>query len=315
VLLLPGALPAGGGGGVVPVDPAGYGGKVKDYSVTFITFLDYENVMGEEETIQNPAVKLNQVKNNLNNWNFYEWVIFWVIIPAVLILIYTFPQNVKDEYFIFNTSHLARVQTYFLSSYTHLQLYWHLIGNLAFYFVTLLMIFAFENNKRRFWLLATWAFCVVPFIGSFLTLGLWRLISRDTAGQGFSGINGAFLAYAIFIFSVWGMKEFLEIVDHPEMFKGSRIRFQIAKIGMNIIIAMIILMGFIFGQFLVADGSTVNGIVHFGGFFSSLIILLVFDIMNEKRMSFDLLLGIFLLIGIVGYSYYLIRLIGLINSL
>ncbi|MDD1668229.1 MAG: hypothetical protein LUO97_00365, partial [Methanomicrobiales archaeon] len=83
------------------------------------------------------------------------------------------------------------------------------------------MIFAFESNPRRFRLMAGWSFLIVPFVSSFLTFGFWDLLGSHTAGQGFSAINGALLAYAIFIFSVWGMSEFLEIVDHPEMFQGS----------------------------------------------------------------------------------------------
>ena len=261
--------------------------------------------MGEGEAVPNYVLKIHQVKSNLKNWNFYEWVIFWVVIPALLLIIYSLPQSIKDEYFILDTSYLWRVQTFLSSSYTHSQLYPHLIGNIAFYFVVLAMIFAFEHNRHRFWVLAGWSLVLVPFISSFLTVLFWGLIGRNTTGQGFSAIVGAFLAYAMFIFVVWGIGDILEVFDHPEEFTGSKRRFDFLKILLGILLALIVIMGIQFGVFIDTGRSTVNGIAHFGGFITSLILLLIFDVRTEKRKYFHQLLGASILFGIFWYIVYL----------
>ena len=71
--------------------------------------------MVEDEGATNYSLKINQLKGNLKNWNFYEWVIFWIVIPALLFVVYSLPQSIKDEYFILNTSYLWRVQTFLLT--------------------------------------------------------------------------------------------------------------------------------------------------------------------------------------------------------
>jgi len=259
-------------------------------------------------------IKLMQIRSNLKNWKFFEWTIFWVVIPALLFFIYALPQGIKDQFFILNTSYPGRIETFLLSSYTHSQLYPHLAGNLAFYFVVLLTICAFESNRRRFWIMAGWAFLVVPFISSFLTILFWGLINRTTSGQGFSAIIGALLAYAMFIFIVWGLQEKLEVFDHPEYFTGSRIRYNILKILLMVILALIVVMGLLSGIFMDAGGSVTNGIAHFGGFITSLVVLFVFDIRTEERRYFDTMLGTAILIGIFWYGYYLINLIKVVKG-
>lgn len=259
-------------------------------------------------------VKLRQLLSNLKVWNPSDWFLFWIIVPAFLLLIYALPQEIRDAYFVLNTSEPWKLQTIFLSSYTHSQLYPHLLGNLAFYFVVLLMIFAFEDNRRRFWIMAGWSFLAVPFVSSFLTILFWGLLGRSTTGQGFSAIVGALLAYAISIFVIWGIGDELEVFDHPEFFTGSRIRYSILKILLIIILGLIVVMGLLSGVFMDAGGSVSNGIAHFGGFITSLIVLLVLDIRTEKRRFFDTMLGIAIVIGVFWYGYYLLNLIAIVKG-
>jgi hypothetical protein len=56
--------------------------------------------MGNPEIPGNYTEKIDQVKNNLKSWTLPEWVLFFVIIPAMLFLIYALPQEIKDTYFI-----------------------------------------------------------------------------------------------------------------------------------------------------------------------------------------------------------------------
>jgi hypothetical protein len=258
--------------------------------------------------------RLDQLKSNLRRWKPLEWVLFWGVVPAILLLVFALPQAVRDEYLILNTVSPWRVQTWFLSSYAHSQLYPHLAGNLAFYLIVLLMIFAFEDNRRRFWLLAGWSFLVVPFMSSLLTILFWDFIGRTTTGQGFSAITGALLAYAIFIFVVWGIGEKLGVFDNPALFTGSRARYLVVKILLAVILALIVVMGLESGVFMDVGGSVSNGIAHFGGFITSLVLLLVFDLKYERRRYFDTMLAAAILVGVFWYGLYLARLVKVVTG-
>ena len=258
--------------------------------------------------------KIVQARANLRRWRLVEWVVFYVLVPAILLLVYALPQPVRDGWFILNTTSMGRIPTWFLSSYSHSQLYPHLAGNLAFYLVTLLMIFSFEDNRLRFWLVSSVALCLVPFISSFLTAGFWGLLGKTTTGQGFSAIDGAFLAYAMFIFVIWGIGDGLGDFDHPEYFTGSERRFNLSRILLGLILALIVVMGIQFGIFMDTGGSVVNGIAHFGGYITSLAALWIFDLKTEKRKFFDGLLGTSILIGIFWYAFYLDLLIRFVKG-
>jgi hypothetical protein len=260
------------------------------------------------------ASKRDQVESNLKNWRSHEWAIFWGLIPGLLLIVYSLPQALKGDCFILNTSYPLRIQTYFLSSYTHSQLSPHLLGNLAFYFIVLAMIFTFEDNRRRFRIMAGWAFLAVPFVSSFLTILFWGFLGRTTTAQGFSAIVGALLAYAMFIFVVWGIQDKLPAFDHPELFTGSRARFAVLKVLLTIILVLIMVMGLLSGTFMDAGGSVSNGIAHFGGFVTSLLILFFFDERTARRRYFDAILGTSILAGIVAYLLYLSLIVRLVRG-
>jgi hypothetical protein len=258
--------------------------------------------------------KLGEVKANLASRTPLEWVFFWGLVPALLLLVYSLPQGIKDDYFILNTVYPWRVQTWFLSSYTHSQLSPHLAGNLAFYFIVLFMIFAFESDRWRFRLMAAWSFCAVPLFTSFLTIFFWGLIGRTTSGQGFSAIIGSLLAYAMFIFVIWGLQDVLPAFDHPELFTGSRARFLVLQVLLAVMVVLIMVMGLMTGIFTDVGGSVTNGIAHFGGYVSGLMVLFLFDESTARRRYFDTILGTSILIGIVVYVYYLFLIVRLVRD-
>ena len=258
--------------------------------------------------------KREQVLSNLKSHPLSDWLLFWVAIPALLFVIYALPQAIRDTFFVLNTVEPWRLQTWLLSSYTHSQLYPHLAGNLAFYVAVLLMIFAFEADRRRFRIMAVWSFLAVPFICSLLTILFWYVIGRTTTGQGFSAITGALLAYAMFSFIIWGIGEKLGDFDHRELFAGSRTRYRVVMTLLAVILALIVLMGIQIGEFMDAGGSVSNGIAHFGGFMTSLMLLLVFDLKYEKRRYFDMMFGAALLVGIFWYGLYLARVVEAVTG-
>ncbi len=277
--------------------------------ITFIPSSGYANIMVENATTADRRPHLDQIKTNLRSWCFFEWVFFWGVIPAVLFIVYAIPQNIKNTFFILNTANPWGIPAYFLCAYTHTQLYEHLIGNVAFYWVTLLVIFAFENNKRRFWIMVLCSFLLVPVITSILTISFFGFLGLVKISQGFSAIDGAFLAYAIIITVIGIVQDTFERFDHPELFAGKKFQYYISLVLSCVILGMIGIMGITFGLFVNADGQTVNGLAHFGGFITGLIVFLLFDIMTEKRKIFAMQLSFVIIIGIIWYVNYLANLI------
>ncbi len=72
--------------------------------------------MGNPTLSRDFTVKLDQLRTNLKSWTLPEWVLFFVIIPALLFLIYGIPHEIKDSWFILNTGEPWRLQTYILNS-------------------------------------------------------------------------------------------------------------------------------------------------------------------------------------------------------
>jgi hypothetical protein len=69
------------------------------------------------------------------------------------------------------------------------------------------------------------------------------------------------------------------------------------------------------GQFIPSGNAISNGIAHFGGFVTGLISYAVIDIMTENRKTFDWMLIISIVIGIVFYAGYLIGIIKAVTGL
>jgi hypothetical protein len=277
--------------------------------ITFIPSSGYANIMAENAATADRRSHFDQIKTNLRSWSFFEWIFLWIVIPALLFIVYAIPQNIKNTFFILNTANPWGIQTYLLYAYTHTQLFWHLIGNVAFYLVTLLLIFAFENNKRRFWIMVLNALFLVPIITSILTISFFGILGRAITSQGFSAIDGAFLAYAIVITVIGIVQDTFERFDHPELFAHKRFQYYISLVLSCVLLSLIGIMGIIFGLFVNTGGQIVNGLAHFGGFITGLIVFLLFDITTEKRKIFAMQLSFVIVIGIIWYVNYLMNMI------
>ena len=159
------------------------------------------------------------------------------------------------------------------------------------------------------------ALLLVPVICSFLTIGFWRLFTADTSMQGFSGIDAAFLAYALMAGVTWSLEGKLELFDHPEQFTGSRVRFYLVNGLLTLMLVFIVFEGILFGQFASTGTAISNGIAHFGGFITGLIVFLIYDLVTEQRRAFDLTLAVSILMGLIIYAYYLIWIVKAIKGL
>ena len=250
---------------------------------------------------------------NLRSWTHFEWVLFFVIIPAILFLIYALPQEIKDTYFILKTADLWNLQTWLLYAYTHSQLYPHLVGNIAAYLLALIAVFSFENNRRRFWIIAGSSFLVVPVITSLLTLGLFRVLESGAKSQGFSAIVAAFIAYTLISLVLWILGDRLGAFDHPELFRSKMLFYLMCGL-LTSIVALIVVGGLDLGMFIILGESMSNGIAHFGGFITGLIVFLVYDARTEQRKYFQMTLGIAIGMGILWYGNYIFTLIHAVKG-
>jgi hypothetical protein len=257
--------------------------------------------------------KIDQVKINLKTWTHFEWVLFFMAIPALLVVIYVLPQEIKDTYFILNSENLWNLQSWLLNGYTHSELYPHLETNVFVYFITLIAIFSFENNKRRFWIMAGSSFLLVPFVASLLTIGLFHLLGVAVNSQGFSAVVASMVAYAIISLAVWILGERLNNFDHPLLFRSRMLFFFLCGL-LTIMLALIIVGGLSLGIFTNTGESTSNGIAHFGGFITGIIVFWVHDVLTEQRKYFQMTLGIAIGMGILWYGNYLSILIQTVKG-
>jgi hypothetical protein len=248
------------------------------------------------------------VRNNLKNWDMSYYLIFFILLPLINILIFVLPDEIKSDFFIFHTSELFRLPSYLLSSYTHVEFYPHLVSNLVVYCIAVFVIFAFENNRKRFNKIAILALFFVPVIISGSSVIFWHFVGKNMDSLGFSGVVETFLAYALIIGLTGNLGNSLEMLDHPEMFEGHIWIFYSVSVLITVAIAAIVLVGEIAGFFILSGNSISNGLAHFIGYNIGLIAFLIIDIYNEKRKYVDIMIAFSIIIGIVSYFYYLTKL-------
>ncbi len=264
--------------------------------------------MGDTEISGDFRTKLSQLKINLGSWTIPEWILFFIAIPGILVVISLLSQGIRDSYFILNTGEIWKLQTWFLSNYTHSELYPHLVSNLVVYLFAILAIFSFENDRHRFRVMAAISFLLVPIISSLLTIGLFHFLGFHVQSQGFSAIAAAFIAYMFISIILWILGDTLGDFDHPE-YSRSPILFYLMCGLLTFILALIVVEGLNLGLFMNVGNSTNNGIAHFGGFMTSLTAFLIYDIKTRQRKYFHMTLCIAIVMGIVWYGNYLYTLV------
>lgn len=136
-----------------------------------------------------------QKSNIKNSENIKIYMVFFILLPTILIFIYCLPPVFK-QYLILNPSNPTLISIFF-SNYTHSDFH-HLMGNLIIYFLIIFLLFKIEVNKKIFYLFSFLNFALFPFLSSFLIiLFLPNLLSV----QGFSAIVSGFIGY--FLYSIY----------------------------------------------------------------------------------------------------------------
>jgi TRAP-type C4-dicarboxylate transport system permease large subunit len=118
------------------------------------------------------------------------------------------------------------------------------------------------------------------------------------------------MAYLMILIAVWLLGDTLKDFDHPEN-SSSKLLFYVACGLLTLILAVIVVGGVNMGMFTSVGNETTNGIAHFGGFMTGLIVFLVYDAATEARRFFQITFGIAIVMGLLWYRQYLLLLIQL----
>jgi len=126
-------------------------------------------------------------------WSIHELLLFFVIVPFLMVVIYFLPVSLKQSYFILYSDN-ANIYSLFLSNFTHSEPL-HIIGNMIVYLVVMFLLFNIETDKRIFRVMMALIFLVLPWLLSWITLSL---IKNLPPSQGVSGVVAALLGYLPF---------------------------------------------------------------------------------------------------------------------
>ena len=142
---------------------------------------------------------------------------------------------------------------------------------------------------------------------------MFHFVGLEVRSQGFSGIVAAFIAYTLIGIVLWILGDTLEDFDCPE-YSRSRILFYLMCGLLTFILALIVVECLTLVLFMTMGDSTNNGIAHFGGFITGLIVFLALDLRIEQRKYFHKTLGIAICMGILWHGNYLFSLVKTVNG-
>jgi hypothetical protein len=165
----------------------------------------------------------------IKSWTIKQYLLFFVIIPLMLVLIYLLPQSLKDSYFIMNVKSPS-ISSIFLSNYTHSDLFIHLLPNILIYLLVIFLIFNIETKKKTFIKISYLIFFILPILSSLFII---YFVPSMPPVQGFSAIASSFIGY--FIYSVYSyIKNSLGIdIKRRFIWLIFMINFSLLTISMN----------------------------------------------------------------------------------
>lgn len=270
--------------------------------------------MGRDKAREFIQAKFSVPFINLKAWNYTDWLIFWVLIPLIIVSIYYSPSSIKEQFFILNTS-TCQITSIFFHEFTHSSES-HLLGNLGFYYVWLGILFAFEKSKKVFHFSAVIFFFSITILGSVATIVFWDVIGKIGTSQGFSGFVAALSAYASISLLRWVFVDIINFFpDWYQMKKIDRIIFFAIIILLAFALLSVITVGLKFGLFISGNGFVSNGIVHLTGYLIGLIVpLFLYRKFVKKELIFDsiVLFSVFLII--LQYYLYLQQVVMLVKG-
>jgi hypothetical protein len=217
------------------------GNLINFFDRDFITLNDGE----KKKTVMWDSIEtMDTISNHLENIPIFNirpnqltWIIVFVILPSILISVYSLPTFIKDIYFALNPQNLV-ISSIYLSAYIHFDLF-HLLSNLIIYLVIMFLILNFTTNKKHFnWNILS-IFIDVPIITS---LAYLYLIDLQLISYGFSSIVSALIGF--FLYTVYSyLKNSYQSLDYNFIWLILLINFFLISIYLNV---GHLLMAFIF---------------------------------------------------------------------
>lgn len=274
------------------------------------------------ETLEHPSInpqrefakrKIGQIVDNITTKEAPYWLFFYLGVPLLLLAIfYLIPQDIKDAIFIMRIP-LTNLQSLLLHGYTHSEQN-HILGNVTMYLVGVTFVFAFEDNKKVLAYASVLFFTVVILLSAVLSLVLFEMkgVSGITS-QGFSAVVAAFYAYGLYSLIRYMFEE-LNLLNIPSigmMDAPQKIVFGFLMALFGVALVVVIQSSLQWGQFIVSGTTVSNGIAHFAGFISGLLIpalisLKYRDRLGEYTLAYNALVTISAVFGVVLYLKYLL---------
>ncbi|MHA2031579.1 MAG: hypothetical protein ACW99Q_19555 [Candidatus Kariarchaeaceae archaeon] len=137
--------------------------------------------------------KIREFNPLLKKWKKTDWIVFFVIIPGIMLLIIRLPVNIKQK-FILDLKNPTLLSV-FAHSYTHSDST-HFLGNVMIFLLTIFAILNIETNKARFYQMSVIFLLLLPIIS---IIPIAQLAGTLPPLQGFSAIVSGFLGYIIYV--------------------------------------------------------------------------------------------------------------------
>ncbi|MBN2771602.1 MAG: hypothetical protein JXR90_12970 [Spirochaetes bacterium] len=245
------------------------------------------------------------MKNDLKIWEIFHYLLFFFVIPSLLIVIFYFPENIKNIFFVLDTSNF-KFTALILNHYTHSQSE-HLFTNLVLYIISVFLIFLFENSKKRLFYSSIIFLFIVPIITSLITIYFFNITKLSLNMQGFSAIASAFFAYALYCLIGY---VFIDLVyytpDYKNMDKKRKILYFVLVLLLSVTLGLIMQINLNFSLFQTVENSIVNGISHYGGFIIGFGVPVLIEIIYGVKFNIiHLTVILSIIMGSIIYISYL----------
>ena len=127
------------------------------------------------------------------------FLLYFLLIPAVLVGIYLMSNELKDVLALYPKS--PTFISVWGSNFLHITLP-HLTENLAYYFLIISFIFVFDmkTNKRMLFINFPLIFFILPIVSSLSTIAVFSYFDVNIPAEGFSAVVAGLLGYLPFSF-------------------------------------------------------------------------------------------------------------------
>jgi hypothetical protein len=257
-----------------------------------------------------------RLKFTFSAWQYYHWILFFVLVPLANLVITLIPSDILENYFVLHPSSPS-IFSMFISNYTQTGLS-HLSFNLALYLIIVVIIFSIEQRTRFFFWVSLSYFSVLPIFLSIVTLLFLIPFGATPDVKGFSGIALASLGYLIYLGLYRKVyRRFLDrFFTRWKEAGGAYERFMLfcgLFIMDSILLILISSIGRAAGQFSMASsGISSNGIAHLTGLSAGVLIPMGIEVKKHGLTASNLSFLVFIVSTMCLSGFEIARAIGVV---